>query len=96
MEGIKRRNNTVLGINEEFAGCPEAAKQHWVSTPSDSFTFHRNGLCLHRAPSSADFRLLLAIDACLPAEKVARPLQSLREALMRNISLIRGHRSLLR
>lgn len=96
MEGIKRRNNTVLGINEEFAGYTEATKAHWVSTPSDSFAFHRNGLCLHRAPSSTDFRLLLAIDACLPSEKVARPLQSLREALMRNISLIRGHRSLLR
>lgn len=95
-EGIKRRNNTVLGINEEFERCPEAAGAHWVSTPSDSFAFHRNGLCLHRAPSSSDFRLLLAIDACLPQEKVARPLESLRDALMRNISRIRGHRSLLR
>ena len=94
--GIKRRNNTVLGINEEFERCPEAARAHWVSTPSGSFAFHRNGLCLHRAPSSSDFRLLLAIDACLPAEKVAHPLQSLREALMRNVSRIRGHRSLLR
>lgn len=96
MEGIKRRNNTVLGINEEFGNCSEAAKAQWVSTSTDSFSFHRNGLCLHRAPSSSDFRLLLAIDACLPAEKVARPLDSLRETLMRNISRIRGHRSLLR
>lgn len=96
LEGIKRRNNTVLGINEEFARCSEAAKPHWVSTSSDSFAFHRNGLCLHRAPSSSDFRLLLAIDACLPPEKVARPLDTLRETLMRNISRIRGHRSLLR
>jgi hypothetical protein len=96
MEGIQRHNNTVLGINEEFEGCPEAARAGWVSTPSDSFAFHRNGLCLHRAPSSSDFRLLLAIDACLPPEKVARPLDTLRETLMRNISRIRGHRSLLR
>jgi hypothetical protein len=96
IEGIKRRNNTVLGINEEFERCSELEERRWISTPSDSFAFHRNGLCLHRAPSSSDFRLLLAIDACLPAEKVARPLQSLRDALMRNVSLIRGHRSLLR
>lgn len=96
MESIKRGNNTVLGINQEFQRCPEAVGGEWVSTPSDSFTFHRNGLCLHRAPSSSDFRLLLAIDACLPPEKIARPLDSLRNTLMRNISLIRGHRSLLR
>jgi hypothetical protein len=95
-ESIKRSNNSVLGINQDIACCPEAVGLSWVSTPAKSFSFHRNGLSIHRAPSSSSFRLLLAIDACVAPEKLGRPLDMLRDKMLRNMSLIKSHRSLLR
>lgn len=92
---IKRSNNSVVGIGKDLDECPEAAGLSWVSTPENSFTIHRNGLSIHRAPSSRDFRLLLAVDACIPAEKVARPLNAVRDKVIHNVRLIRGHRAQL-
>ena len=95
-EAIKQRNNSVVGIGRELEDCPEASQLSWVSTPDRSFTIHRNGLSIHRAPGSRDFRLLLAVDACVTPNELTNPLDGVREKVLRNVRLIRGHRSALR
>lgn len=95
-EAIRIHNNSILGIGRDVEESAAVSRLQWLSTPSDSFTLHRNGLSIHRAPSSRDFRLLLAIDACVSPGALERPLDAVREKVLRNVRLIRGHRSALR
>ena len=71
----------------------DMASAEWISTSSTSYTIHRNGLAIHRSPSSDDCRLVLAIDGCVPATAFGNPLLCIRERIIRNERAVRALRA---
>jgi len=90
---IIKENTTALGIEHLLVRHPLAETCTWESTNGATYSVHKNGLCIHRAPASTDFRLLLALDACVPGGKIGHPITEVRDRVIRNIRTIRGLRA---
>ena len=90
---VIKENRSVIGIEHLIAGHPLAEGCAWHATSSAMYSIHKNGLSIHRAPVSEEFRLLLALDACVVGNKIENPIREVRERVMKNWSLVRGLRS---
>lgn len=92
---IIKENASVLGIEHVLAHHPLAQECTWQATTSTTYSVHKNGLSIHRAPASKEFRLLLALDACVPGGKLGDPIAEVRNRVIKNIRTVRGLRSQL-
>jgi hypothetical protein len=89
-EAIISSGHSKGGLSDALTGHIDISPGAWVSTSSTSYTIHRNGLAIHRSPSSESCRLVLAIDACISTADKERPLQGIRERIIRNHRVVRA------
>lgn len=90
---VIKESSSVLGIEHRISRHPLAAGCSWRSTSDSTYSIHKNGLSIHRAPASDDFRLLLALDACVSGNTMGDPITEVRDRVFRNIRVIRGAQS---
>jgi hypothetical protein len=81
---IIAKGTSPNGISDLLSGSGELNTYEWSSVPPRAYSIHRNGLAIHRSPSSEDLRVVLAIDACVSNETRVRPLQGIREKIIHN------------
>jgi hypothetical protein len=93
---VIKENTSVFGIERIISHHPLAQGCEWHPTSGATYSVHKNGLSIHRAPASKEFRLLLALDACVVGNKIVDPIREVRDRVIKNIRLVGGLRSKLR